>query len=64
MQAYFNALPARMAYEIGTQGVSASAVRFAQLIQRVQHGTTSEHAARLVRWKLRQVLQTYEGVDG
>ena len=35
MQAYFNALPARMAYEIGTQGVAASAMRSAQLIQKV-----------------------------
>ena len=35
MQAYFNALPARMSYEIGVQGVAASALRSAQLIQKV-----------------------------
>lgn len=35
MQAYFNALPARMAYEISIQGVSASALRSSQLIQKV-----------------------------
>jgi hypothetical protein len=35
MQSYFNALPARMAYEIGVQGVAASAMRSAQLIQKV-----------------------------
>jgi hypothetical protein len=35
MQSYFNALPARMAYEVGVQGVSASALRSSQLIQKV-----------------------------
>jgi len=35
MQAYFNALPARMAYEISVQGVSASAMRNAQVIRKV-----------------------------
>ena len=35
MQAYFNALPARMSYEIAVQGVSASAMRSQQLIQKV-----------------------------
>ena len=35
MQSYFNALPARMAYEISVQGVSASAMRSQQLIQKV-----------------------------
>jgi hypothetical protein len=35
MQAYFNALPARFAYEVGVQGLSATALRSSQLIQKV-----------------------------
>jgi len=35
MQAYFNTLPARFAYEVGVQGVSATALRSSQLIQKV-----------------------------
>jgi hypothetical protein len=37
MQAYFNALPARMAYEISVQGVSASALRNAEVIRKVMN---------------------------
>jgi hypothetical protein len=35
MQAYFNTLPARFAYEVGVQGLSATALRSSQLIQKV-----------------------------
>ncbi|MGA2160431.1 MAG: hypothetical protein ABSG90_14615, partial [Dehalococcoidia bacterium] len=35
MQAYFNTLPARFAYEVGVQGISATALRSSQLIQKV-----------------------------
>jgi hypothetical protein len=35
MQAYFNTLPARFAYEVGVQGLSATALRSSQLVQKV-----------------------------
>lgn len=37
MQAYLNALPARMAFEIGTQGLKASSMRFGALINKVMN---------------------------
>jgi len=37
MQAYFNALPGRMSYELGTAGVGASAMRSSQLINKVMN---------------------------